>query len=272
MLAATELDTDLDTELDAVLAPASPAMRAATVVPIHPVARADKTPQRASRCSTCAMRALCMPAELSAAELARLDAIICATRSVKRGDTLYRAGDAFHSIYAVRAGSFKTVVMHRDGREHVTGFQIPGEALGLDGVGAGQHSCDAIALEDSAVCIIPFAQLEVICREVKPMQHHIYQMMSSEIVRESSQMMLLGTMSAEQRVATFLLNLSRRFKARGFSAAEFHLRMTREEIGCYLGMKLETVSRMFSKFQRERLVHANGKTIRIVDPEGLARV
>ncbi|ACC74877.1 fumarate/nitrate reduction transcriptional regulator Fnr [Paraburkholderia phymatum] len=266
MLAATDLDTAV------ALAPTSPAPRTATIVPIHPVARDERSPQRASRCSTCAMRAVCMPAELSAAELARLDSIICVTRPVKRGDTLYRAGDAFHSIYAVRAGSFKTVVMHRDGREHVTGFQIPGEALGLDGIGAGQHSCDAIALEDSAVCIIPFAHLEVICREMKPMQHHIYQMMSSEIVRESSQMMLLGTMSAEQRVATFLLNLSRRFKARGFSAAEFHLRMTREEIGCYLGMKLETVSRMVSKFQREQLVRANGKTIRIVDPEGLARV
>ena len=248
------------------------AMRAATVMPIYPIARATPHPHYASRCSKCAMRALCMPPDLSTAELARLDTLICSTRSVKRGDALYRAGDTFQSIYAVRAGSFKTVVMHRDGREHVTGFQIPGEALGLDGVGAAHHSCDAIALEDSAVCIIPFAQLEAICQEIKPMQHHIYQMMSSEIVRESSQMMLLGTMTAEQRVATFLLNLSRRFKARGFSAAEFHLRMTRAEIGCYLGMKLETVSRMFSKFQRERLVDANGKTIRIVDPEGLARV
>lgn len=261
MLAATATAT----------ATALPTVRAARVVPIHPVSRAEPA-HRAPRCSACAMRALCMPAELNADELARLDAVICSTRSVKRGDTLYRAGDAFQSIYAVRAGSFKTVVMHRDGREHVTGFQIAGEALGLDGVGASQHNCDAVALEDSVVCIIPFAQLEAICRELKPMQHHIYQMMSSEIVRESSQMMLLGTMTAEQRVATFLLNLSRRFKARGFSAAEFHLRMTREEIGCYLGMKLETVSRMFSKFQRERLVDANGKTIRILDHDGLARV
>jgi CRP/FNR family transcriptional regulator len=249
-----------------------PTIRAAQVVPIHPVSRAEPPARRAPRCSACAMRALCMPADLNADELARLDDVICSTRSVKRGDTLYRAGDAFQSIYAVRAGSFKTVVMHRDGREHVTGFQIAGEALGLDGVGASQHNCDAVALEDSVVCIIPFAQLEAICRELKPMQHHIYQMMSSEIVRESSQMMLLGTMTAEQRVATFLLNLSRRFKARGFSGAEFHLRMTREEIGCYLGMKLETVSRMFSKFQRERLVDANGKTIRIIDHDGLARV
>ncbi|OAJ53558.1 Crp/Fnr family transcriptional regulator [Paraburkholderia ginsengiterrae] len=258
------------------VAPAREAQRlsahAPTVIPIHAVTPGSVSRHGTPRCSACSMRSICMPPELSADELAKLDAVICTTRSVKRGDTLYRAGDMFQSIYAVRVGSFKTVLMHRDGREQVTGFQIAGEALGLDGVCGGNHNCDAIALEDSIVCIIPFAQLEAICREIKSMQHHIYQMMSSEIVRESSQMMLLGTMTAEQRVATFLLNLSRRFKARGFSPAEFHLRMTREEIGCYLGMKLETVSRMFSKFQRERLVHANGKTVHIVDPEGLAQV
>jgi len=254
------------------LASDHPIARAATVVPIQPAVRREPPTQRSPRCSACAMRAFCMPPDLSADDLKKLDSLICSTRSVRRGDALYRAGDAFQSIYAVRAGSFKTMVMHRDGREHVTGFQIPGEALGLDGIGTGQHNGDAIALEDSVVCIIPFAQLEAMCREIKPLQHYIYQMMGSEIVRESRQMMLLGTMTAEQRVATFLLGLSRRFKARGFSAAEFHLRMTREEIGCYLGMKLETVSRMFSKFQRERLVHANGKTIRIVDPDALARV
>ncbi|MEX3934120.1 helix-turn-helix domain-containing protein [Paraburkholderia phymatum] len=243
--------------------------RAPKVVLIRPV---QPAPVRATRCSACSTRTICMPPGLTVDDLAKLDSIICSTRSVKRGETLYRSGYAFQSIYAVRAGSFKTVVMHRDGREHVTGFQIAGESLGLDGVCAGHHNWDAIALEDSVVCIIPFAQLEALCREMKSMQHHIYQMMSGEIVRESSQMMLLGTMTAEQRVATFLLNLSLRFKARGFLDAEFHLRMTREEIGCYLGMKLETVSRMFSKFQREWLVHANGKTIRIVDAEALARV
>lgn len=252
--------------------PRGHAPRSATVTPIDAAVSAAGARHQTPRCSTCSMRAVCMPAGLSEAELAKLDAVICATRPVRRGEALYRTGDAFQSVYAVRAGSFKTVVMHRDGREHVTGFQIAGDALGLDGVCGGQQNCDAIALEDSVVCIIPFAQLEALCHEMKPMQRHIYQLMGSEIVRESSQMMLLGTMSAEQRVATFLLNLSKRFKARGFSAAEFHLRMTREEIGCYLGMKLETVSRMFSKFQRERLVHAQGKSIRIVDPEGLAQV
>ncbi|MBP0593406.1 fumarate/nitrate reduction transcriptional regulator Fnr [Paraburkholderia sp. LEh10] len=250
----------------------APERAVAAIIPIRPAEQSNAPRRGTTRCSSCSMRSICMPPDLSAEDLSKLDAVICSTKAVKRGDTLYRAGDTFKSIYAIRAGSFKTVVMHRDGREHVTGFEISGETLGLDGVCAGQHNCDAIALEDSVVCIIPFVQLEIICREVKSMQHHIYQMMSGEIVRESVQMMLLGTMSAEQRVATFLLNLSRRFKTRGFSAAEFHLRMTREEIGCYLGMKLETVSRMFSRFQREHLVHADGKTVRIVDPERLAKV
>jgi CRP/FNR family transcriptional regulator, anaerobic regulatory protein len=240
--------------------------------PIHEVAPADTAKRPAVRCSTCSMRSVCMPPGLSPAELARLDTMICTSRPVKRGDTLHRAGDTFQSIYAVRVGSFKTVVIHRDGHEQVTGFQIAGDALGLDGVCTGHHNCDAIALEDSVVCIIPFGQLEALCRDIKPMQHHVHQMMSREIVRESGIMMLLGTMSAEQRIATFLLNLALRFKALGYSAAEFNLRMTREEIGCYLGMKLETVSRMFSKFQRERLVETNGKQIRIVDADRLAQV
>jgi CRP/FNR family transcriptional regulator len=249
---------------------AAPLIQAPRAVPAG--ASADTLKRPAARCSACSMRAVCMPPDLSPAELARLDTTICASRAVKRGETLYRAHDTFQSIYAVRVGSFKTVVMHRDGREQITGFQIAGDALGLDAVCSGHHNCDAIALEDSTVCIIPFSQLETLCREIRPMQHHVHQMMSREIVRESGLMMLLGTMTAEQRVAMFLLNLSRRFKALGYSPAEFHLRMTREEIGCYLGMKLETVSRMFSKFQRDKLVDARGKQIRILDPDGLAQV
>ncbi|WP_321810860.1 MULTISPECIES: helix-turn-helix domain-containing protein [unclassified Burkholderia] len=240
--------------------------------PLRAVARTDAVKTPAARCSGCAMRSMCLPPDLTADEYGRLDAIICSTRQVRQGDALFRIDDPFHSIYAVRAGSFKTVMMHRDGREHVTGFQIAGETLGMDGIGSGQHCCDAIALEDSVVCIIPFGALEAACREMKPMQHFLYQMLSSEIVRESSQMLLLGTMSAEQRVAQFLLNLSARFEARGYSASEFNLRMTREEIGCYLGMKLETVSRMFSRFHRDSLVETRGKRVRILDAQALAQV
>ncbi len=202
------------------------------------IAPADAT-RPAARCSTCAMRSICMPQGLSTLEWLRLDAVICSTRLVKQGEALYRTGDSFQSIYAVHAGSFKTTVMHRDGREQVTGFHLAGDALGFDGVSTARYSCNSIAIEDSNVCIIPFQQLESLCREVKIIQQHVHRMMSGEIVRESVLMMLLGTMSAEQRVAAFLLNLSTRLKARGYSPAEFYLRMTREEIGSYLGMKLE---------------------------------
>ncbi len=251
---------------------AAPAASLRAVHALQPDACAEAPERATARCSSCATRSVCMPVDLTAVEFAKLDAIVCTTRPIRRGDALFRASDDFQSIYAVRVGSFKTVVMHRDGREQVTGFQIAGEALGLDGICTSHHTCDVIALEDSVVCVIPFAQLEVVCREIKSMQHHVHRLMSGEIVRESALMMLLGTMTAEQRVAAFLLNLSTRFKALGYSAAEFNLRMTREEIGCYLGMKLETVSRMFSRFQRERLVDTRGKQIHIIDPDALARV
>lgn len=223
-------------------------------------------------CGSCSMRSACMPQALDDQELTRFDSIVSATRFIKRGDSLYRANDTFLSIYAIRAGSFKTVVMHRDGREQVTGFHLAGEVLGLDGVCTERHSSDAIAIEDSSVCIIPYALLESMCVESKRLQQQVLRMMSGEIVRESSLMMLLGTMSAEQRVAAFLLNLSSRMKARGYSPAEFNLRMTREEMGNFLGMKLETVSRMFSKFQRDGLVQTHGKQIRIVNLDALGRV
>jgi CRP/FNR family transcriptional regulator len=213
-----------------------------------------------------------MPQGLTQPETDRMEALISTSRTMRSGESLYRANDSFQSIYAVRAGSFKTIVMHRDGREQVTGFSLAGDVLGLDGVCSGRHSCDALAIEDSKVCIIPFHLLEAMCRDVKTVQQHVHRLMGGEIVRQATLMMLLGTMSADQRVAAFLLSLSSRLKSRGYSPAEFHLRMTREEIGSYLGMKLETVSRMFSKFHKDGLVDTNGKQIKILDMEGLARV
>jgi CRP/FNR family transcriptional regulator len=218
------------------------------------------------------MHAMFIPPNLTTIESARLNAIVCSTRFVKRGETLYRAGEAFASIYAVRTGCFKTVLVHRDGNEQVTGFHIMGEPLGLDGVCSDEHNCDAVAVEDSSVCVVPFGLLENLCHDMKAMQHHIHRMMSGEIVRESGLMMLLGTMTAEQRVATFLMNLATRMKARGYSSVEFNLRMTREEIGNYLGIKLETVSRILSKLQKDGVVGTNGKQICIIDNERLAEI
>jgi CRP/FNR family transcriptional regulator len=209
---------------------------------------------------------------LSNEDLQKLDELVGARRKVRRGQNLYRVGDVFEAIYAVRTGFFKTDVIMEDGREQVTGFQMPGEILGMDGIGTEIHNCNAIALEDSEVCIIPFAQLETLSREITTLQHNFHKVMSREIVRDHGLMMLLGTMRAEERLAAFLLNLSQRFTARGYSPAEFHLRMTREEIGSYLGLKLETVSRAFSRFQEEGLIGVQQKHIRILDIPGLKKI
>lgn len=220
-------------------------------------------------CSTCNLRELCLPFGLSLEELERLDDLISTRRRIKRGDHLYRVGDSFDAIYAIRSGFFKTDVLLEDGREQVTGFQMGGELLGLDGISTEHHTCNAIALEDSEICAIPFARLESLSREIHTLQRHFHKVMSREIVRDHGVMMLLGTMRAEERLAAFLLNLSQRFTARGFSHAEFYLRMTREEIGSYLGLKLETVSRAFSRFQEEGHIAVQQKHVRILDVDGL---
>ncbi|WP_433706600.1 helix-turn-helix domain-containing protein [Paraburkholderia sacchari] len=249
--------------------------RSATPAPYRePLARPDDEGRRTADigCKTCAMGALCTRSPIDALAHERLNDVVQCVRIVHRGHALYRPGDTFGSIYAVRAGSFKTVVMHREGHEQITGFGIVGDTLGIDGIASGRHNCEAIALEDSAVCVMPFDLLEMLCREVKTIQHHVHQMLGAEIVRESTLMMLLGTMTAEERVASFLADLSRRWEARGYSAAAFTLKMTREEIGCYLGLKLETVSRTLTKLQQRRLIYACGKDLRILDIDGLRKL
>ncbi|HPI58890.1 fumarate/nitrate reduction transcriptional regulator Fnr [Zoogloea sp.] len=223
-------------------------------------------------CSQCNLRELCLPFGLDPREVNQLDELVGSRRKIKRQQHLYRSGDPFEAIYAIRAGSFKTDVILEDGRDQVTGFQMTGEVLGLDGISGEQHSCNAIALEDSEVCVIPFSRLEELSRQVESLQHQFHKIMSREIVRDHGVMMLLGSMRAEERLAAFLLNMSQRFTARGFSPSEFHLRMTRDEIGSYLGLKLETVSRAFSRFQDEGLVAVQQKHIRILDTPGLKRI
>lgn len=223
-------------------------------------------------CSQCNLHELCLPVGMSAEEIERLDQLVGARRKVRKGQHLYRSGDAFEAIYAIRIGWFKTDVLLEDGREQVTGFQMTGEMLGLDGISTENHSCNAVALEDSEVCVLPYAQLEDLAREVNGLQHQFHKVMSREIVRDHGVMMLLGSMRAEERLAAFLLNLSQRFNARGFSPVEFHLRMTRDEIGSYLGLKLETVSRAFSRFQDEGVIKVRQKHICILDLAGLRRL
>jgi len=220
-------------------------------------------------CSSCSLRELCLPMGLSEAEIEQLDTMVYTRKRVKRGENIYRAGDDFSSLYAIRSGFFKSNVILEDGRDQVTGFHMPGEIMGMDGISTDRHACNGTALEDGEVCVIPFARLEDVAHQVRSLQHQFHKVMSREIVRDQGVMMLLGSMRAEERIAAFLLNLSQRFVARGYSPSEFHLRMTREEIGSYLGLKLETVSRIFSKFQEDGLISVQQKHIRILHVDGL---
>jgi CRP/FNR family transcriptional regulator len=223
-------------------------------------------------CSSCNMREMCLPAGLCAEDMQRIEGLVYARRRVKRGEALFNAGGTFSSIYAIRSGFFKTSVIDGEGREQVTGFCMGGELLGLDGLGAGRYNGTAIALEDSEACVLPFALVEELSRDIRPLQRRLHAVLAREIVRDHGVMMLLGSMRAEERLATFLLNLSKRFVRRGYSSSDFHLRMTREEIGSYLGLKLETVSRLFSAFQKDGLIEVQQKHVRIHDIAGLERM
>jgi CRP/FNR family transcriptional regulator len=223
-------------------------------------------------CSNCNLRELCLPVGLSLADIEKLEELVATRKRVKRGESLFRAGDRFESLYAVRLGFLKSTVMSSDGREQVTGFHMAGELVGLDGISSETHSCDTVALEDTEVCVIPYERLEEVAAAVPMLRNHFHKVMSREIVREHGVMLLLGSMHAEERLAAFLLNLSQRFEARGYSRTEFVLRMTRAEIGSFLGLKLETVSRVLSRFAQDGLIEVNQKHVRIVNPDGLRAI
>lgn len=255
-----------------------PAVLQAFTAPIHialrqqdiPLTSAPVVPLRVL-CSSCHLRELCVPCGVSSSDIQRLDDMKFGRRRIKMGQTLYREGDRFQFIYAVRSGTFRSNLMLADGREQVNGFYMAGEVMGLDGVAHGAHASSATALEDAEVCVIPYAHLTDMAMGNSGLQQVVGRLMSREILREHSLMMLLGSMNAEERLAAFLLNLSQRLKARGYSASEFHLRMSRAEIGSYLGMTLETVSRTFSAFQQLRLLEVDKRHIRLTDVEGLRR-
>jgi CRP/FNR family transcriptional regulator len=237
----------------------------------HPVAAKSLATNRPA-CSTCRLQSGCLAAGLSASDLERFGTLVSAHRRLAPGQSLYRSGVPLDALYVVRSGFVKTVVLLDDGREQVTGFFMAGNVLGIDAIGSGIHASDAVALDDCDLCVIPYERLARMSRELQPLQRQVHRMFSQEIVREQGMMFLLGSMSAEERVASFLLNLSKCFTARGFSPSEFLLRMTREEIGSFLGLKLETVSRTFSKLHKVGVIEVEGKHVRIVRMSELIRI
>lgn len=214
-------------------------------------------------CKNCNLRELCLPLGLNADDMDELEGLIQQRRTVKKGEALYRHGDPLRSLYAVRRGMFKTAGLTEDGRVHVTGFYLPGELLGFDAITADRHPCTAEAIETSDVCEIPYNKLEEMAQHVPGLQHQLLKVMSREIVRDEQLLVLLGRMTAEERLASCLLSFSRRQARLGLSERDLNLAMSRQDLGHYLGLALETVSRLFSRFQEEGLIEVIGRQVRI---------
>jgi len=231
------------------------------------------TPAKAAvGCASCCLQGVCLPCGLTARDLDRFGQVVATKRRVARGTFLYRDGDTFEYLYAVRSGTFKTLCVSRHGDEKITGFHLAGELLGLEAISAGRYGCGAVALEDGEVCALPFAALEKLSLSVPALQRQLFRARSGDISRDQGLMLLLGSMTAEQRLAAFLLSLSRRYQRLGFSSDRFMLRMTREEIGNYLGLTLETVSRLFSRFQKEGLLAVQQREIELRQPQALREI
>ena len=225
-----------------------------------------------SSCERCALNAVCLPEGLAGKERQDFTSMIYQHKRLRAGQALFRTGESFNQLYFVKTGSLKTVVLIDDGREQVTGFHFAGDVLGVDAISSPTHPSEAIALEDTNICAIPFSQLMRLSQRLEHLQTYVQRLLAREVVRDQGLMLLLGRMQADERVATFLLNMSQRFKARGYSPFEFTLPMAREEIGNYLGLTLETVSRCFSRLKSAGVLNVENRHICILNPDALQKV
>jgi len=223
-------------------------------------------------CRNCPLRTMCLPLGLGDSEIRDFEAIIERHRKLKKGARLYRVGDPFRALFAIRSGSTKSCEVTAEGGLQITGFHLPGELLGVDAINAGQHPCDVVALEPTEVCEIPFDRLETLSREIPAVQHQLFKLMSREIETEETQLLMLGRMRADARLAAFLTAYARRLERLGQSPVEVRLPMSRQDLGDFLGLALETVSRLFSRFQDDGHILVQGRRIRIRNADGLRRV
>jgi CRP/FNR family transcriptional regulator len=223
------------------------------------------TPHQA-HCKDCSLASLCLPLSLNLEDMDALDEIVKRGRPLKKGEFLFRQGDAFNSVFAVRSGALKTFSLSDSGDEQITGFHLPSELVGLSGMDSDAYPVSAMALETTSVCEIPFERLDELSVQLPQLRRQLMRIMSREIRDDQQMMLLLSKKTADERIATFLVNLSARFRARGFSANQFRLAMSRNEIGNYLGLAVETVSRVFTRFQQNKLLETEGKEVHILDP------
>jgi len=209
---------------------------------------------------------------LNSADTMLLDRYVKRRRIFKRGEVLYRIGEAFTYVYAIRSGSVKTDISTDDGRMQITGFHIPGELLGLNAIDERRYNCEAMALETSSVCEISVDCFEMLAWQIPSAHYQMLRMMSKEIKHNQELMLLLGKKNAEERLATYLLSLSRRFAMRNYSPTQFNLSMSRGDIGNYLGIAEETVSRIFTRFQEGGMITSERRHIVLNDIERLSTI
>jgi len=228
--------------------------------------------ERQIRCGNCAVAKLCLPIGLSESEIDKMEEVAQQKRLLKTKDYLFRAGDAFTGLYAVRSGSFKSVVVAANGDSQITSFTFPGEILGLDAYKGRAHTSYAEALETSAVCMLPFDQLESLAQKIPALQRHVYSIFSEEIQQENEILLLLGKRSAEMRLAAFMINISSRYSQRGYSASQFHLSMSRGDIANYLGLTIETVSRLLNRLQKSGVIRVTQRQIEITNMLALSEL
>ena len=231
-----------------------------TNMPLKPV----KLSALKTACKSCKLHDLCLPLGLDLGDIDKLDSIIKRRKPLQKNEYLFHSGDHFNSIYAVRSGSIKTYSESEQGDEQITGLYLPGELLGLDAIHNAVHPCSAVALETTSLCEIPFDTLETLSEEVTGLHHQLFRIMSKEIASDQTLLMLMAQKNAEERLAAFLVNLSTRLKQRNFSETEFYLSMSRKDIGNYLGLTIETISRTFSRFQSEGLLTTQRKYVKIL--------
>jgi CRP/FNR family transcriptional regulator, anaerobic regulatory protein len=220
-------------------------------------------------CRNCSLGTLCLPLGLESEDVERLDSIVKRARPLHRGDFLFHNGERFRSLYVVKTGSVKTYAPSEEGAEQVLGFHLPGEVIGLDAIDKEVHACTAKVLETSAICEIPFARLEELSGSIPSLQHQMYRLLSKEIGQDTEMLLLLGKKSADERLAVFLLSISQRLRKRGLCPTDFYLSMSRHEIGNYLGLAVETISRLFTRFQDEGLLKVDRKHVELLDLEAM---
>ena len=245
-------------------------MAMASRVPTRPVSLgAGRTEPQ---CDTCALNPICLPVAVSNADLHRLETIIERGRPLQRGDHVFRAGDLFGSIYAVRSGAVKTYRLTPEGDEQVMGFHLPGELFGLGGLGSGRHPNNALALETASVCEVPFTRIESLSQELPGLQRHLFQRLGREISDDEQLLVLLTKRSAEERIAALLVSLSARYRRRQLSDTRFRLPMSRGDIGNYLGLVMETVSRVLTRLQNQGVIQVTGREVQIMEPRSLREI